>query len=102
MLDFGFKPSVGQVVTVFDYGTHSGTFSSIVGVGDAAGFTFTPVYNATNFQVEVAAAVPEPNSLWLYGFGLIGVIVCARRKSSRAGAHSIQMSRTNRGDLQPA
>jgi hypothetical protein len=52
-LDFDFKPTAGEVITVFDYGNHTGTFSSIVGAGDAAGLTFTPIYNGTDFQVEV-------------------------------------------------
>ena len=72
-LNFGFRPAVGQIITVFDYNNHIGTFDSVVGEGLASGFVFTPIYNAGNFQVEVAA-VPEPHT---YALMLVGLILLA-------------------------
>jgi hypothetical protein len=72
-LNFAFRPTVGQIITVFDYNNHSGTFDSVAGEGLASGFVFTPIYNADNFQVEVAA-VPEPHT---YALMLVGLMLLA-------------------------
>jgi hypothetical protein len=83
-LDFDFKPTTGEIITVFDYSSHSGAFSSVVGEGDAAGLLLTPIYNGTDFQVEVGApAVPLPASFWLLLSGLLGGVTVMRMTPSR-------------------
>jgi hypothetical protein len=86
-LDFDFKPTTGEIITVFDYSSHSGAFSSVVGEGDAAGLLLTPIYNGTDFQVEVGApAVPLPASFWLLLSGLLGGVTVMRLAPSRSSA----------------
>ena len=84
-LDFAFAPSVGQVITVFTYDSHTGEFDSIVGAGLATGFVFTPIYNSDNFQVGIAA-IPEPETYVLMLPGLCLVLVVKRRAAVRQSA----------------
>ncbi len=73
-LNFDFTPTTGEIITVFDYASHTGAFASIVGTGDAAGVTLTPIYNGTDMEVVVGQApVPLPPSVWLLGAGLLGL-----------------------------
>jgi hypothetical protein len=73
-LNFDFKPTTGEVITIFDYASHSGKFDSIVGMGDATGLTLTPIYNGTDLQVVVGApTVPLPPSVWLFASALLGL-----------------------------
>jgi hypothetical protein len=78
-LNFDFKPTTGEVITIFDYAGHNGRFDNIVGMGDATGLTLTPIYNGTDLQVVVGApTVPLPPSVWLLGSALLGLGVLTR------------------------
>jgi hypothetical protein len=73
-LNFDFQPTTDEVITIFDYTSHSGKFAGIVGMGDAAGLTLTPIYNGTDLQVVVGApTVPLPPSVWLFASALLGL-----------------------------
>ena len=79
-LNFDFTPTTGEIITVFDYASHTGAFASIVGTGDAAGVTLTPIYNGTDMEVVVGQApVPLPPSVWLLGTGLLGLVLVGRQ-----------------------
>jgi hypothetical protein len=79
-LNFDFTPTTGEIITVFDYASHTGAFASIVGTGDAAGVTLTPIYNGTDMEVVVGQApVPLPPSVWLLGTGLLGLAFVGRQ-----------------------
>jgi hypothetical protein len=80
-LDFDFRPTIGEVITVFDYGSHTGSFSSVTAAGLAQGLTLTPVYNGTDFQVIVGAPVPIPAPIGLLAAGLVGLILMTHRRA---------------------
>jgi len=78
----------GDVVNLFSWGTIPGGPSlgfglSVLTGSDSAGWT------VADFSPDVRAAVPEPNFLWLFGAGVLGLFAWRRsvelRRASRTG-----------------
>ena len=51
------------------------------GSGLALGSEFTVSLGGELFQGFVTSAVPVPPAVWLFASGLIGLVLCARRKA---------------------
>jgi hypothetical protein len=80
----GFTPVGGESFDVLNYGSRTGTFTSVNGLNLGSGYTFQLQYNANDLVLTVnnTQAAPEPGSRTLFacGVGIIAVSRFIRRK----------------------
>lgn len=81
-----YMPSVGDAFQLITYASETGVFANTNWIFN--GVTYAPVYNATNFTLDVTnvAAVAEPGewALMLGGLALMGSIAYRRKNSNMA------------------
>ena len=81
-----FAASNGDILTLLQYGSHSGTFATINGL-DFGQYHFTPIYKASDFELEVSVTsvgTPEP-STWAMLCGAAIMLGVMWRRRARAG-----------------
>jgi hypothetical protein len=67
----GFTPKVGDRFDILNFGSSTGDFASLFGLGPAAGYTFDVSLSANSLDLVVTSAVPEPSAFTLFGTGIL-------------------------------
>jgi hypothetical protein len=73
----GFCPALGDSFSILDFGSYSGSFSTIQVLGDSR-YQFASQYTATDLTLTTTS-VPEPASLGLLAFGSLTMLRCRRK-----------------------
>lgn len=80
----GFAASNGDILTLLQYGSHSGAFAAINGLTFGQ-YSFAPIYNATDFELQVgvtASSTPE-SATWMTLAGAALLLAAMRAKRKR-------------------
>lgn len=82
----GYTAQAGDTFDLFDWTVASGSFSSVitqnVTLGSGLAWNFDNLYTNGSISVMAATAVPEPESIALFGFGLGVIVMVSRRKKN--------------------
>ncbi len=80
----GWLPADGNIWTILESGTLSGLFDTVL-FPEIPGWSWDLIYDYdtdTILLTSLVAPVPVPAAVWLFGSGLLGLVVTARRKKS--------------------